>query len=348
MSRTSVAEALPLWSPAGTYLNTASYGLPPRPAWEALQAALADWREGRTSWEHWGVPGEEARASFARLVGVPVESVAIAANVSTLVGLVAASLPDGAYVLAPDVDFTSLLFPFLVQERRGVSVRLVPTAELPDAIGPDVDVVACSAVQMATGEVADLEEIAQAASEHDALTVVDATQAIGWLPFDATRFGVVVAHAYKWLLSPRGTAFMAIRPGLLDAVVPHAAGWYAGDDPLATFFGAPLRLAVGARRLDTSPAWFMWVATAPALAVIEKVGIDAIHQHDLALANRFRAGLGLGSGDSAIVFCDVPGAAERLEHAGIRAAIRGGRLRTSWHLYNTDADVDAALDALSA
>jgi selenocysteine lyase/cysteine desulfurase len=91
----------------------------------------------------------------------------------------------------------------------------------------------------------------------------------------------------------------------------------------------------------------MWVATAPALEVIEHIGIVAIHEHDLALANRFRAGLGLEPSDSAIVFCDVVDAAERLERAGIRAAVRGGRLRTSWHVYNTSDDVDRALDALS-
>ncbi len=38
------------WEPAGVYLNTASYGLPPRAAFEALEAALADWRGGRTGW----------------------------------------------------------------------------------------------------------------------------------------------------------------------------------------------------------------------------------------------------------------------------------------------------------
>ena len=91
-----VAEAQELWSPVATYLNTASYGLPPRPAWDSLQSALEDWHGGRTSWEHWGIPGEEARAYFARLVGVPVESVAIGPNVSTLVGFVAASIPDGS------------------------------------------------------------------------------------------------------------------------------------------------------------------------------------------------------------------------------------------------------------
>src|SRR6476619_3620446 len=280
-----VTDAQELWSPAATYLNTASYGLPPRQAWVALQSALEDWHGGRTSWEHWGIPGEEARASFARLVSVPVESVAIGPPVSTLVGLVAASIPGGSRVLAPDVEFTSELFPFLVQEHRGVTTRLVPAGELAGEIGPDVDVVAFSAVQMATGEVADLDAIAAAAAEHDVMTVVDATQAVGWLPLDASRFDVVAAHAYKWLMSPRGTAFMTIAPERLGAIVPQSAGWYAGEDPLATFFGGPLRLAASARRLDTSPAWFMWVATAPSLAVIEQIGVEAIHEHDLSLAN---------------------------------------------------------------
>jgi selenocysteine lyase/cysteine desulfurase len=341
-----LSDAQALWQPGGTYLNTASYGLPPRPAWDALQGALEDWRGGRTSWEHWGIPGEDARASFARIVGVPLETVAIAANVSTLVGLVAASIPDGSRVLAPDVEFTSLLFPFLVQAERGVEVRLVPPAELAGEIDGTVDVVAFSAVQMATGEVSDLDAIADAATAHDVMTVVDATQALGWLPVDGSRFDVVAAHGYKWLMCPRGTAFMAIRPERLEDVVPHTAGWYAGEDPLATFFGPPLRLAASARRLDTSPAWFMWVGSAPALEVIEQIGVDAIREHDLGLANRFRTALGLGASDSAIVFCDRPDAAEKLERAGIRAAVRGGRLRTSWHVYNTEDDVERTLDAL--
>ena len=337
-----------LWEPEGTYLNTASYGLPPRPAWDALQEALGDWRSGRTSWEHWGIPGEEARASFARLVGVPAETVAIGATVSGLIGLIATSVPEATRVLAPDVEFTSLLFPFLVQEHRGVSVRLVPAAELANEIGPDVDVVAFSAVQMATGEVADLDAISLAAAEHDVMTVVDATQAIGWLPLDASRFDFVATHGYKWLMSPRGTSYMAIRPERLAEVVPATAGWYAGEDPLATFFGPPLRLAESARRLDTSPAWFMWVGAAPTLALIEEIGVDAINRHDIALANRFRVGLGMEPSNSAIVMSDAPGAAEKLAAAAIQAAVRGGRLRTSWHVYNTESDVDRTLDVLSA
>jgi selenocysteine lyase/cysteine desulfurase len=41
---------------------------------------------------------------------------------------------------------------------------------------------------------------------------------------------------------------------------------------------------------------------------------------------------------------DVP---ERLAAAGVRAAVRAGRLRLSFHLYNSDADVEAVLRALA-
>jgi selenocysteine lyase/cysteine desulfurase len=348
MAQNEIASAREQWHPQGAYLNTASYGLPPDCAWEAMQEALRDWRAGRTSWEHWGDSTEGARASFASLVGVAPEAVATGATVSELVGLVAASLPAGARVVAPDIDFASVLFPFMVHADRGVDVRLVPPARLADAIDATTDVVAFSAVQMATGEVVALDAVCAAAEAHGAMTLVDGTQACGWLPLHAARFDVLVCHAYKWLMAPRGTAFMAVRQDRLDAIVPAAAGWWAGADPHASYFGPPLRLAPSARRLDTSPAWFSWVATQPALELVNRIGVDAIHAHDVGLANRFRAGLGLEPSDSAIVTADVPGGRERLEAAGIMAAERGGRLRCSWHVYNTDDDVDAALEALGA
>jgi selenocysteine lyase/cysteine desulfurase len=342
-----VRRARSLWQPAAPYLNTASYGLPPRPAWEALQAVLADWREGRTSWEPWGESTERARATFARLLGVDTGNVATGATVSQLVGLVAASLPDGARVVVPEIDFASLLFPFLVHADRGVEVTTVPLDRLAESVDSGTTAVAFSAVQSATGEVADLDAVSAAARAHGALTIVDASHACGWLPLEGSRFDAVVCAGYKWLLSPRGSAFLTVSDDLLARVRPLAAGWWAGEDPHTSYYGPPLRLARTARRLDTSPAWFSWVGTAPALEVIEEIGVEEIHAHDVALANRFRAGLGLPAGDSAIVSLSVPGAAERLARAEIRAAVRADSLRVSFHVYNTEADVDAALDALS-
>jgi selenocysteine lyase/cysteine desulfurase len=344
--RLSVADARRLWSPAGTYVNTASYGLPPEPGWRALQEALADWQGGRTTWEPWGESTERAREAFARLTSVEATQVAIGANVSTLVGLVACSLPAGARVVVPDVEFTSNLWPFVT---AGHDVRTVPAHRLAEAIDASTDVVAFSAVQSATGEVADLDALATAARHHGALTVVDATQATGWLPFDASRFDAVASSAYKWLVSPRGTAFLALAPGLLERITPAAAGWYAGEDVHGSYYGLPMRLARTARRLDVSPAWFSWVGTAPALELFERIGIDAIHGHDVALANRYREARGLPPSNSAIVSEQNLGQdiAERLAKANIRAAVRAGALRTSWHVYNTPADVDRLLEALA-
>jgi selenocysteine lyase/cysteine desulfurase len=334
------------WSPERPYLNTASFGLPPRVAFEALQHALADWRAGRVTWEPWSESTERARACFARLNNVAAEHVAIGATTSELVGLIAASIPDGASVLAADGDFASLLYPWTTQGHRRVTITTAPLRGLADAIESGTDVVAVSAVQSATGEVADLDAIAAAARDAGALTVIDATQACGWLPLDASRFDGVVCSGYKWLLAPRGTAYLYLGERLREGTSPIHAGWYSAEDPFGSYYGLPPRHAQTARRFDTSPAWFSWVGAAPAIELLESNGIERIREHNVALANRFRGGLGLEPSNSAIVSVEVPGAHERLRDAGIMAATRAGGLRASFHLYNTEADVDAALAAL--
>src|SRR3954467_260333 len=135
-----------LWHPETTYLNTASFGLPPDPAYEALTTAQEDWRHGRVSWEHWTAVTDRARAEFATLVRVRPEHIAVGANVSGLIAQVALAIPDNSKVLAPEPEFTSLLFPFLAQAERGVNVEVVPLDQLVDRIDASVDVVATSAV----------------------------------------------------------------------------------------------------------------------------------------------------------------------------------------------------------
>jgi selenocysteine lyase/cysteine desulfurase len=228
-------------------------------------------------------------------------------------------------------------------------VRTVPLAGLIDAVGPGVDLVAVSAVQSADGRLipGGLDALASAAARHGCLTYVDATQAVGWLPFRADAFDFVSCAAYKWLLSPRGTAFGVVRPERLGMLRALYAGWYAGDDPWTAIYGPPLRLAKDARRLDISPAWLAWAGTVPALDLLAEVGIDAVHRHDVALANGLRARLGLSAGDSAVVTVAAEGVLERLRAAGIKASMRAGAVRLSFHLHNNEADVEAAARVLA-
>ena len=343
-----IADAHELFTPELAYLNTATYGLPPREAVLALESALDEWRGGRTQFHGWDESVGRSRRAFARIAGVDAGDVAIGGPVSAFAGLVAAALPGGARVLGVEGDFTSVLFPFLAQESRGVSVELVPLDRLAEAIAPHHDLVAVSVVQSADGRVADVDAVLAAAAAHDVRTFADTTQATGWLPIDHRRFDYTACAGYKWLISPRGTAYFTLRPEHRDGLIAHGAGWYAGEVVDASYYGAPLRLAEDARRFDLSPAWHCWVGAAPAAELLAGVGAAAVGAHDVAMANRLREGLGLEPGDSAIVSLggQPADAAERLAAARVMAAGRGGFLRLSFHLYTTEEDVDRALAVL--
>lgn len=341
-------DATGLFHAGRGYLDTANYGLPPRRAVEILHSVLADWQTGRTSWEPWDEAVGEARERFARLVNVTPSDVAVGGTVSEQLGLVAAALPPGSKVVVPEVEFSSNLFPWLAQEERGVKVHTVPLERLAEAIDGETTLVAFSLVQSASGEVAPLAEIVAAARHHGAFVAADGTQACGWLPIDASQLDALAVHSYKWLMSPRGASLLVLSPELRSRMRPLAAGWYAGADTHAAYYGPPLRLAADARRFATSPAWFSWVGLNAALEVVEEVGVGAIHEHDVALANRLREGLGLPASDSAVVSAEIAGAEGKLARAGIRASVRAGRTRLSCHLYTTEQDVDLALEALVA
>ena len=179
-----------------------------------------------------------------------------------------------------------------------------------------------------------------------ALTVVDATQAAGWFPLPLDRVDAAVCSAYKWLCCPRGTAFLVASPRVLSGFLPHTASWFAADDMHAGYYGTPLRLANNARRFDVSPAWFAWVGAVSSLGALAEIGIDAIHDHDVRLADGLRGELGDEPTGSAIVSIVGDGLEQALAASGIKAATRANGCRLSFHLYNNEDDVAAAVAAL--
>ena len=332
------------FAPAGVFLNSATLGLAPLCSVEAMRAYELSRQAGTVNAVEIDAYVERGRAAFAALLGREPSEVAVGSQASQFVGLVAASLPPHSVVLGAEEDFTSVLFPFL---RADLDVRLVPLERLLDSVGDDIDLVAVSAVQSADGRLVDLTALADAAARAGAPTLVDVTQAAGWLPLSGLEADYVVGSGYKWLLGPRGTCFFAVAP-TAPALPELAAGWYAGESRWDSIYGPPLRLATDARRYDVSHAWGCWVGHAPALELLLEIGVERIHAHDLALANALRDGLGLPPGHSAIVSVETPDdIATRLSAAGIAAAVRAGRLRLSFHLYNTVDDVEAALRALT-
>lgn len=260
-----------MFAPDPGYLNTASLGVPPLAALTALHEVLQDWGRGRLQPPDFDEAVNSSRRAWASLSGVDAALVATGSTVSQFVGLVAASLPDGARVVTAAGDFTSVLFPFLAQADRGVRVEEVPLEQLASVRGR-ADLVAVSAVQSADGRLVDLATLLPAVSAAGARLLLDTTQSCGWLPLDVSGVDYVVCGGYQWLLSPRGTAFFFVRADVLEGLRPLAAGWYADDDPWTSIYGSPLRLAADARRLDLSPAWFSWTGAAVALELL--AGLD--------------------------------------------------------------------------
>ncbi|GAA3239330.1 aminotransferase class V-fold PLP-dependent enzyme [Streptomyces thermocoprophilus] len=337
------------FAPKNTYLNTASSGLLPARTVTAMQRAVRLRAEGG-SLDPLFEDVEAARAAFARLAGVPVHRVAVGPSVAAQTGLIAASLPAGAEVLTAEDDFTSVINQFHV--RGDLKMRIVPLERLAESVRPGTALVAVSAAQSADGRVADLPALREAARTHGTRTYIDFSQAAGWLPIDADLYDFTVSTTFKWLLGPHGAAFLVV-PEDFGGLTPLLAGWVAAEDPWASCYGPVAELAHSARRFDVSPALGVHSGLRASLELLEELGVDTVRAHDLALAERFRAGLArLGhepqpAPDSAIV--SVPGLGARqpaLSAAGIQVSDRAGNLRASFHLYNTAQDVDRLLDAL--
>ncbi len=331
---------------AAGFLNTPTYGLPPTFLLDGLNTCIGEWQAGTMDVPSFDESVRRGRAAYAALVGAAVESVTMGGSVSALLGLVAAAIPDGATVATLTNEFTSTTFPFAAQAGRGVTVTEMSSEEL-IASAADYDVVTASLVQSANGDVLDIERLRTAMAGADTITIVDVTQAVGWKALDLGWVDVTAAAVYKWLLAPRGTAWMSLSNTFSHLMTPHFANWYAGEEPWSSIYGLPLRLADDGRRFDTSPAWFGVFGAGLTMPWLASLDRDAVEAHCLGLATRLRAEFELPPLDSAIVSLPFSDAVEKLKRAGIRASVRAGAIRVGFHLYNTEDDLQQLLDALT-
>lgn len=357
------------------WLNTATVAPGARPVLDALRRVEREWEEGTFDWQAWEAEAHATRPLFARMIGAEPSSVALVHSVSEAAGTVARSLPSsknprgrsGGRVVVGAREFRSNLFPWLQLRERGFDVVEVPatdgvvrTEALVDAIDPRTVLVAVTEVQSLNGFRVRLGEIARRAREVGARLFVSVMQSLGALRFDVREHepDFVVTHGYKWLLGPRGAAWVYVRPDRLDETAPLAANWKSVADPYAEYYGGPMVLAPDARRLDTSLAWFPWVGAKAALELLLSYDPAAIEARCLGLARAFReeaSALGFAlvpeEAPSHIVGVRVPdpeGLRRRLAARNVIAAVRGGFLRIGFHAFNDESDLAAALAALGS
>ena len=328
------------------FLAAASIGLLTRDSVAALKADLDLCWSGRRDPVDYDPIYESTRASYAALVGVPVERVATGSQTSVLVSVIAAAAPDRAEVLCVDGDFSSVVFPFL--QHSGIRVRSVPLNALADSITEQTWLVAFSLAQSATGQIADTAAITEAARRSGAYTLCDTTQAAGVYPVAAGDFDATVCHAYKWLCCPRGVAFLTLSERFDRTLTPVQAGWYAGDSVWDSCYAPDMHLASTARRFDVSPVWHAWVGAEPAVRMFAALDLHEVWDYASGLGDMLCDALEVPEQHQAIVTWADPDGHDlaRLTAAGITVTGRAGRMRASFHLWNNESDVRAAAHAL--
>jgi selenocysteine lyase/cysteine desulfurase len=281
--------------------------------------------------------------------------------------------PDGEVILVPS-DFPSVTYPWLAaRERSGMRIRWVPdvaardlTQSLADAISERTSVVCVSAVQFSTGSLVDVAALVARARIAGARVVLDVTQMAGAVPVTMRDWGAdaLVCSGYKWLSAPGGVALLAVTEDLA-AMIPPLVGWKGSATPF-DFTPRELSLAADARRFELSTMSYSAASGLLAsIKLLSGIGLDSIREH----ASRLAASLveqttPLGwtpyrplsdpSASGHIVSLRHPTAAVEDVQAALAderkiiTSSRGGGIRVSLHVYNSDDDVRALSEALAA
>ncbi|HEY4621486.1 MAG TPA: aminotransferase class V-fold PLP-dependent enzyme [Gaiellaceae bacterium] len=356
-----------------TYTNSCSQGALSVDVRQAYEDYLAGWDEHGAAWEHWVERAEAARAGFARLVAAEPDEIAVTTSVSQAVSALASALPlepGRTRVVISELEFPAVGQIAHAQELRGaevVHVRPDPDGRIPlerfaDAIDERTALVCCTAISYRTGYRLDVAGVARLAHEHGALCLADSYQAAGAVPLDVRSLGVdfLTAGTVKYLLASPGLAFLYVRRGLHERLLPTQTGWFADEDIFRMDISdySPAR---SARRFDsgTPPVPNIYAGIA-GLALVETAGVEAIEAHVRGLTDLLLSGLDelgatvespRGPGEYGPLVCVAsadPGAlVTALREERIVTSSRDANLRISLHLYNAEEDVTRVLEALS-
>jgi selenocysteine lyase/cysteine desulfurase len=365
MSAVAVGEAIRARFPVferKVYANSCSQGALSDAVRAAYEEYLDGWDQHGAEWGHWVERSETMRAQFADLLDVDADEVAIQTSVSAAVSAFVSGLDfrgERNRIVISEYEFPAIGQIAHAQELRGAEVVHVEAE--PEAYAAAVDertaLVGATFVSFRTGRRHDVEAVNGIAREHGALMLVDAYQGVGALPLRAADAAdVVVGGTVKYLLASAGLAYMYVSEDVRRRQ-PTQTGWFADEDIFEMQIQR-YRPHPSARRYDagTPPVPSIYGGVA-GVGIVQEAGVAAIEAHIAGLVRRLIDGCAeLGAhvvdpaGSSPLVCIrstDAPALVDVLAAEDIVASERDSNLRVSFHLYNTDDDVDAVLAGLA-
>jgi len=324
--------------------------------------------------------GEEAREVIASLLNASPDEVAVTHGTTEglHVAIYGLTWQPGDEFVTCNLEHPALATPASVLEERGVTVKRVEVPAnassgealelLSSAITPKTKMLALSHVQYSCGLKLPAKQLIAAAHRVGALVALDGAQTGGQLNIDVKALDVDVysISGQKWMLGPNATGALYINARHQRTIAPlfstHAvadaralpADGPGGGNPMMRF-----------RIASQSPALTAGFTTA--IKLLQDIGLDEVEEYTHALGSRLRQGA------ASIPGCSITGPATADASCGLTAVVVAGweprqlvdalwerwriavravnfppAIRFSTAPFNTEAEVDKALDALRA
>lgn len=290
-------------------------------------------------------------------------------------------LQPGDHVITSVCEHNSVLRPVYRMAKRGVTYDMLPADkkgviqydQLTSLLKKETKAIVITHASNLTGNVTDLKKVSDFAKKNGLLLIVDASQTAGCIPIDVQELGIDVLcfTGHKGLMGPQGTGGIYVREGIKIAPLKvGGSGVKSFDkehpDTMPTALEAGTLNGPGIAGLGASVSWLL------------KQGVEKIHEKDLALSRRFLKGiaeipditiygdmdsqmrtaivsLNLGDVDSAEMsdwLWEDYGIAVRagahcapLMHKALGTEQQGA-VRFSFSCFNTEEEVDVAIQAL--
>jgi len=319
----------------------------------------------------------EARGVAARLLNCQSSEIAFVGPTSLGLSFMAASLPvrKNDNILICFDDYPSNVYPWMKLAERGVEVRLMNTREwgtlrsidIMGQVDENTRAVIMASCHFVTGYRLEIEKVGRYLRGRNILFGIDGIQTLGAFPTTVEHVDFLASDAHKWLLGPCAAGVLYVRKELVPRLTPPVYGWHnvrcpnfvaqeeivlrddarrfeAGSHNLLSIVGLraamELALEVGpdhiGRELLRKRAWLV-----PALQAKGYTVLNAEVQPENAsgIVTFFKPG------------ADMSDLNTRLSENGIVSSLRMNRqgqrfIRLSPHYYNTDAELQRAVDLL--
>lgn len=290
-------------------------------------------------------------------------------------------LNPGDHVITTMLEHNSVLRPLYEMKEKGVGLTIIESdkngrfclEDMEAAIRPNTKMIVCTNGSNLTGNYVPLKPVGELAKKHDILFVVDASQTAGVFPIDVQdmMIDVLCFTGHKGLLGPQGTGGMYIREGL--KIRPLKTGG-SGVQTYSKTHPAEMPTALEAGTLNGHGIAGLHAA----MSYLEETGVDHIRAREQELMWRFYEGvkdipeitiygdfstkercaivtLNIGDYDSSEVsdallteysISTRPGGhCAPLMHEAL-GTVEQGAVRFSFSHYNTEEEVDTAIEAV--